>query len=259
VFQAVRARALAAHLHQQPALSELVESGTCDVNRVFEHSSILSYASDPDIVKCLLDANARINHDIDESVLKASCSKLQPQSVELLLNAGATLNGTTGHHRSLVTAIRAPCSDDQADIKYALINLILNTPGSQTRDLGAGASALHVCATSYSTTNRTVSAKALLEHDPSLFECRDRTGLTPLMQAVWSKHVDLVRFLVGRGADVFARDNTGMPVIFYVFCLSSLVSRSEGALRDMREIWRILVSAGADPRVLLTMRRYSSW
>jgi hypothetical protein len=70
------------------------------------------------------------------------------------------------------------------------------------------------------------------------------------MQAVWSKHVDLVRFLVGRGADVFARDNTGMPVIFYVFCLSSLTSRSEGVLRDMREIWRILVSAGVDLRAI---------
>jgi ankyrin repeat protein len=51
--------------------------------------------------------------------------------------------------------------------------------------------------------------KEILELEPALLGVRDTLGDTPLHVAVWNARVDIVALLIGRKADVNARDAEG--------------------------------------------------
>ena len=51
------------------------------------------------------------------------------------------------------------------------------------------------------------SVKGLLEADPSLLETRDAAGSTPLITACAGGNIDVVKYLVSKGADIHAGDN----------------------------------------------------
>jgi ankyrin repeat protein len=65
--------------------------------------------------------------------------------------------------------------------------------------------------------------KALIEKNPELVNARDNDGRTPLHWACRGVHLDVVKFLVGKGADVNAEDSNK------IIPLHSLASRNAAA------------------------------
>jgi ankyrin repeat protein len=76
--------------------------------------------------------------------------------------------------------------------------------------------------------------KALIEKTPGLIGAKDETGRTPLHWACRGVHIDAVKYLIERGADVNARDNNGIAPLHSV--------ASKGHL----EAARILIDKGAN-------------
>lgn len=74
--------------------------------------------------------------------------------------------------------------------------------------------------------------------DPNLPEPGD-IGATPLMIAVYYDHINLVKKLLAYGADINARDKTGINALFYVFI--GIVKR-----KDHLRFVRWLVERGID-------------
>ncbi|MFB0565376.1 MAG: ankyrin repeat domain-containing protein [Candidatus Aminicenantaceae bacterium] len=57
--------------------------------------------------------------------------------------------------------------------------------------------------------------KALLEKDPNLVSVKDGEGETPLFRAAESGHLDVVQYLVAKGAQVNAKNNVDQTALFY--------------------------------------------
>lgn len=76
--------------------------------------------------------------------------------------------------------------------------------------------------------------KALIEKDPKLVDAKDQDGRTPLHWACRGVHLDMVKYLVEKGADVNAEDNNK------VVPLHSL------ATRNSAEAMEILIAKGAN-------------
>lgn len=53
------------------------------------------------------------------------------------------------------------------------------------------------------------SVRALLESDPQLLNVIDQGGYTPLHKAAYNGHVEIVEYLISKGADLNARSNSG--------------------------------------------------
>ncbi len=75
--------------------------------------------------------------------------------------------------------------------------------------------------------------KAIIEREPGLIGAKDETGRTPLHWACRGVHVDVVKYLVERGADVNAQDRSSITPLHSV------------ASRGHLEAARVLVGAGA--------------
>lgn len=76
--------------------------------------------------------------------------------------------------------------------------------------------------------------KKLLESDPASIEAPLQDGKKPLHKAAYEGHVDVVRFLLEKGANVDSRSNSGSSPLH------------GAAFHNRPEIARILVEAGAD-------------
>ncbi|XP_062843981.1 ankyrin repeat domain-containing protein 49 [Trichomycterus rosablanca] len=57
--------------------------------------------------------------------------------------------------------------------------------------------------------NRLITVERLIGSDPSLVNCRDDDGYTPLHRAAYSGHASLLSFLLDSGADLHARTADG--------------------------------------------------
>jgi uncharacterized protein len=89
-------------------------------------------------------------------------------------------------------------------------------------------------------------ARLMLEHGAEV-NTRDRSGGTPLHEAVRQGKIDLVRDLVARGADLQSRTDmpSGPPTYFRSGGLTPFLTAAEtGNVAMMRE----LVALGADPK-----------
>jgi ankyrin repeat protein len=73
-------------------VKKLIGDGYYDVNNEYRYQTPLSCASDPAIIKQLLDAKADVNPAGCSSVLRAVSEQYQLESVKMLLSAGADIN-----------------------------------------------------------------------------------------------------------------------------------------------------------------------
>jgi ankyrin repeat protein len=89
---------------------------------------------------------------------------------------------------------------------------------------------IHVCAQK----GDLDGVKALIEKDPELVDARDKEGRTPLHWACRGVHLDVVKYLVGKGADVNAEDS------------NKIVPLHSLATRNNAKAIAVLLDSGAD-------------
>jgi hypothetical protein len=217
----------------------------------------LSLASDTAIIRFLLDAKADINPEGCGTVLRGACEKLQPESVKLLLGAGADVNKKKGKGEmsALDIAINAKCPNDRVGDKIEIINMLLDA-GASTRDFIWDQTVLHMpylsgkqisVEPSY---NLVAAYTAVLARDPGLVHCRDAQGATPLLSVAEKQSASpaLMKMLIEAKADVNAVDAQGKTVcslLPFEFCDCCTPKSDRGA--NTRECLQLLFAAGADP------------
>jgi hypothetical protein len=181
----------------------------------WDNREIFSYVSDPEMVEDLLWLQCPVR------MLEASCTDLQMQSVEMIIkhveDGGDVENTFAGI--PLSNTIAMTCAPERFDDKVALVRFLMDAldRGVICRDchysrLPALQQALNSCAERCFDETAPRIAAMLCDKDPSLLESRDERGRTPLMLAVRSGNAGMVRFLLGRGADLRAQDNSGVSV-----------------------------------------------
>jgi ankyrin repeat protein len=209
----------------------------------------LSRASDPAVIRFLLDAKADVNPKRCDTVLRGACRKLRPDAVKMLLAAGATVSGTgkMGAASALYDAVYAECTNDGVNDKVEVINLLLRA-GVNTRDCGGGKSVLHIPDLDHNSSYNLAAAFAVLSaHDPGLVHARDAKGATPLVRVCTHDYVDIgvAKMLLEAKSDVAAVDRCDNTA------LSPLLQQYRWS-RDGMHAWRclrLLLDAGADPTV----------
>jgi ankyrin repeat protein len=235
-------------------VAALVAHSRCNVNQHTSFPSIegtiycplISEVSDPVVVKLLLDAKAVVDNPDNETVFQAACERLRVDSVKMLLKAKADVNAGRVIP-ALQRTIRASCTDEQAGDKVAILRLLLEA-GADTRRFCRSANALESCIGASESSNRAITAKALLLHDPSLMNWSENG--TPLIYACRSSNRDpaLFKVLIDAGDDVNACDKRGFSII--ALLLTTLRGDSSLSLyppRETRESMHVLLDAGADP------------
>jgi ankyrin repeat protein len=201
----------------------------------------LSKASAPAVVRVLLDAKAAVNRENATPVLLASCRESQPESVRMLLEAKAPVLAPTSKSDScpLLEAL-SPIQHQNLEGKLAVLSLLLDA-GADIRNAAAGCTAMHVCGMT-SGEDMVATAALVLDRDPTQLDFANRSGMTPLALAAKDGFVDMVRFLIARGANVNARDNAGLSVLAV-----AVVESFATMPADVCEIVLALLEAGADP------------
>jgi hypothetical protein len=202
----------------------LLASGNCDLNlservhfrvqntNISTRGTALAAASDPTVIKILLDNKADVNPNDSVSVLASSIFKLNVVAVKMLLDAGAEVgHKPTSNMTSFMELLRrATLKSGPIPAQVDVFNLLLKA-GLRTRDIGGGAGAALTFTTTVSKSPSLLSA--LLEHDPSLLEARDRDGMTPLLSFVDRSNMDVVRRLLEAGADPTVCDAKGRTAL----------------------------------------------
>jgi uncharacterized protein len=87
---------------------------------------------------------------------------------------------------------------------------------------------------------------SLVDEDPSLLDSSDGIGRgyqTPLMLASQGGHLEVVRWLVGRGASINQQDDDGFTALYF------------GCLEGRTSVVRLLIERGADPTIAI----YIGW
>jgi ankyrin repeat protein len=77
----------------------------------------------------------------------------------------------------------------------------------------------------------------LLDSDPALISAQDTDGSTPLHCAAWKGHTEAVRFLLDRGADIYAENQNGH------WGGTALHAAAHG---NQKQVAEVLIEHGAD-------------
>jgi ankyrin repeat protein len=242
-------------LFDRPMLLGAVKGGFADIVRDLlasgvdpnqtanlSHTPLVS-ASDPATVRVLLDAKADVGVP---HVLRGAVDALQPEAVRMLLEAKADANCSTRISAetplSRVLGPSIDCRDqDRVKRKLQVMELLLDA-GAEYRNIGGSCSAAHICAGTLHDPSGVTAAEALVRRDPTVLQCVNGAGHTPMETAVLSLNAELVEVFIKHGADVNATCSANTPMLFTV-CRAF---RSEGS--SARRVLRLLLAAGADPR-----------
>ncbi len=192
------------------------------------------YQGKPEIVKMLLERGAEVNvREVNgETPLTYASMYDHLEIVEMLLKAGADVNLQGGYGRTalMYAAINAAKSETALKIFQILLDkgadLSLTTEGGDNILLEM-------------LWNKEVSAKVvelLIKRDIDLeFRTKYYHGVTALIRAANSGHFEIVKLLVGNGADIKAKTGDGESAF------------SEATRANHGEIANFLLEQGVDP------------
>jgi hypothetical protein len=224
---------------------EMLKCDEVDVNAAVQvyngaaHSA-LSGASEPHIIKILLDAKAEVNPTGCETVLRSACADLRVDAVQMLLEAKADVNWPPIGQSAAYYALGGRSADGQIDV----INLL--------HAAGLKACSMHDVLREQRTFSNARAYAVLLAHYPELLEVRGRDRLTPLLRVAefcW-RNVDMIETLVSAGADVLATDGQNQTVLFHMLRLDTIGRREmfdDEHIDTTRSLLQFLLRAGADP------------
>jgi ankyrin repeat protein len=221
-----------------------------DPRRSKVHSSMLSEAHDPAVLRLLLRDPAAIVWDRGQRypVLKMASQKLNVESVKLLVAAGADPSEYTRFGSPLRYAIAAKCAPERMDDKIAVINTLLDA-GAKTDDR---LSLLYsFCQPSngpgMGDGNAETILAALVSRRPELVRQRDSDGLTALLVLArdYPEQTRLMKMLIDAGADVHARDKHGESVASHLLTFNPRQLAREH--QRARQSLQLLLASGVDP------------
>jgi hypothetical protein len=190
----------------------------------------LAAASDPAIIKMLLDSKADVNPKDCVSVFAASATSYQVEAVRLLYEAGASAKnvGVTRENmlckRSFTEIwLFATRDNGTAEDHETVINLLLKA-GMRTRRLFQNSTALSVCFNTYGTPVRSweAIARMLIADNPGLLDAPDGLRRTPLLLSCCYEPSALIPdnytrektlFLLKAGADPRVCDRQGRTAL----------------------------------------------
>jgi hypothetical protein len=183
----------------------------------------------------LLDAKADVNPKKLYSVLYSACTRFEPDSVTMLLDAGADpRNGLRSQESPLYTALTTPCPEDRLQEKAKTIDILLTAISSRERSIDE-----MECLRRF-----TLAAEAgsvldvILEKYPKVLKYIDSQGETALYKAVAGMRADKVLWMVSAGANINCEN-----LIFALFADYRMFQYV--ALRA-RDTLRVLLDAGVD-------------
>jgi ankyrin repeat protein len=127
---------------------------------------------------------------------------------------------------------RTPLMEAAFHQKPGLVRFLLSHHADLTAGDNDGSQAIHYA-------SDVGSAQQLLEHGAQV-NARSKDGDTPLMQAAWDAQTTVVEFLLQRGADIHATDNSG---------LQALHRAAQNWQADGSTV-QVLLEHGADPDAL---------
>jgi beta-lactamase regulating signal transducer with metallopeptidase domain len=135
-----------------------------------------------------------------------------------------------------IVAMNGPDQDRGGETAVALTHQTAHEPTAGSLSGGGSAPDLFVA----SATGNLATVANILEQDPGLLNAQTQRGMTPLAVAAWNDQLDVVEYLITRGADLDVKNHNGLTPLFCA------VDRSR------RSMTRLLVGAGAN----LTTRGY---
>jgi ankyrin repeat protein len=202
----------------------------------------------------LLDANAEVNLNSRDTVLHMACKKLCPETVRLLLEAGADANGTFDFDPILHCLIMRKCEDGQVAAKIEILELLLDAGAALEQPepkFTSGVidipnhclSAMHECAAAKDGCERVATARALLRHDRSHLQTLAHYGTSPLELAMQHKHVDIVRLFIDEMPISKQQNNRNIPWFKFTFSIFKMDATMQSRIR---EVLRLVLGAGVD-------------
>jgi ankyrin repeat protein len=185
-------------------------------------ATALSVASDRAVIQLLLDAKADVSsRGWGASVLTGSLINNRPDSVKMLIDAGASLRACLDHVPLLTHTASMDRSKKQEHDMIAIFNLLMDA-GVKTRPYNGGRTILHeilLADSLFACANLPALVKnVFLPRDPGLLEARDDKGNTALLSAfVDNVNSDIVfdkaRAMLEAGADPTVCDAVGETVL----------------------------------------------
>jgi ankyrin repeat protein len=211
----------------EDVVTYMLASGTCDINKVHKETmyingkciifqrTALAAASDPAMIKLLLDSKASVNPKNGVSVLAMAVRRFETDAVKMLLEAGVNVTKSSNKWTLMdicIYSYRRCATVSQNQI--ALINLLLKE-GMMTWDLYDGSTALTLCATQADMPKWKPLMQALLAHDPALLNMPDEQGMTPLLASVecGPSQYQFTKFLLDVGANPTLCDHRGITAL----------------------------------------------
>jgi ankyrin repeat protein len=212
-------------------VAELIEEND-DVDNI--HGS-LCFASKPDIVKMLLD----VRHPRSSMSLLSACSKLNPASVRMLLDAGA-YPGYKSDFDPMKTTLSHACTEDTIEAKISIINMLFTGEVEQATSDDASR-AVSLCSAAVEDACMEQVLDAVLHKYPYMLGIVNSYGRTPLCEAMIYAKFKKARWMVAAGADINKRnEKTASPLIFVLF----FVGRQQ--YTETQTMLKQLIDAGVD-------------
>ena len=172
---------------------------------VWEAPAIVAvWKGDDNTLKRCLDEGVDPNISADEPILFRAIHHGDLTSFRLLIAKGADVNKTDEANS---TALMIACRHGHIQIVQELISLGADV----NRAKKSGQTALHITAKSGTRTSPEV-VKLLIDMNANVNQA-DRFGYTPLMEATKVQNLDMIRLLIGAGADKNAVASTGERAI----------------------------------------------